>query len=62
MTPDDDWGTFLRVEGTKAIEWAAGYLDRVGDMPVLSAASPDQIRAALPALIGNDTLLADSVG
>ncbi len=49
MNPDDDWGTFLRVEGAKALEWAAGYLDRVGDMPVLPSASPGQIRAALPA-------------
>lgn len=48
MNPDDDWGTFLRVEGAKALEWAAGYLDRVGDMPVVPSASPGQIRAALP--------------
>ena len=48
MNPDDDWGTFLRTEGAKALEWAAGYLDRVGELPVLPSASPGQIRAALP--------------
>ncbi len=48
MDPDDDWGTFLRTEGAKALEWAAGYLDRVGELPVLPSASPGQIRAALP--------------
>ena len=48
MNPDDDWGTFLRVEGTKALEWAADYLDRVGDMPVLPSVTPGQLRAALP--------------
>jgi aromatic-L-amino-acid decarboxylase len=48
MGPDDDWGAFLRTEGAKALEWAAGYLDRVGELPVLPSASPGQIRAALP--------------
>lgn len=48
MDPDDDWGTFLRTEGAKALEWAAAYLDRVAELPVLPSASPGQIRAALP--------------
>lgn len=49
MTPDDDWGAFLRVEGAKALEWAASYLDRVSEGPVLHSATPGAIRAALPA-------------
>ncbi len=48
MDPDDDWGAFLRTEGAKALEWAAAYLDRVAELPVLPSASPGQIRAALP--------------
>ena len=48
MGPDDDWGAFLRTEGAKALEWAAAYLDRVAELPVLPSASPGQIRAALP--------------
>lgn len=49
MTPDDDWGAFLRVEGAKALEWAASYLDRVSEGPVLHSATPGAIRAVLPA-------------
>ena len=47
--PSDDWGTFLRVEGAKALDWAARYLDEVGDRPVLATAAPGSLRAALPA-------------
>ncbi len=40
----------FRDDGAAALEWAAGYLDGVRERrPVLSAASPGQIRAALPA-------------
>ena len=64
MTPDDDWGEFLRTEGAKALEWAAGYLDRVGELPVLPSAAPGDIRAALPATAPDapesfDAILAD---
>ena len=48
MRPDDDWGAYLRTEGAKALEWAATYLDRVGERPVLASASPGDIRATLP--------------
>lgn len=49
MRPDEDWGAFLRTEGAKALEWAAGYLDRVAELPVLPSVAPGDIRAALPA-------------
>ena len=38
----------LREEGPAALEWAASYLDRVGDLPVLAQVEPGAIRAALP--------------
>ena len=38
----------LRTDGIAALEWAAGYLDRVGDLPVLAQVNPGEIRAALP--------------
>jgi aromatic-L-amino-acid decarboxylase len=39
----------LRVDGQAALEWAAGYLERVGELPVLARVAPGEIRAALPA-------------
>jgi len=36
-------------DGQAALEWAAAYLERVGELPVLSPVEPGQIRAALPA-------------
>jgi aromatic-L-amino-acid decarboxylase len=38
----------LRADGRAALEWAASYLERVGDLPVLAAVSPGEIRARLP--------------
>jgi aromatic-L-amino-acid decarboxylase len=40
--------SFLRDEGPAALEWAASYLERVGDLPVLAQVEPGAIRAALP--------------
>ena len=45
---NDDWGEYLRVEGAKALEWAAGYLDGVGERPVAARVAPGEIRALLP--------------
>src|SRR5215212_5736210 len=38
----------FREEGAAALEWVASYLERVGELPVLSRAEPGEIRAALP--------------
>jgi aromatic-L-amino-acid decarboxylase len=40
--------TFLD-DGTLALEWAAGYRERVGDLPVLAGVEPGDVRALLPA-------------
>jgi aromatic-L-amino-acid/L-tryptophan decarboxylase len=40
--------TDLRVDGAAAIEWAASYLERVGELPVLAQVAPGEIRAQLP--------------
>jgi aromatic-L-amino-acid decarboxylase len=40
--------TDLRSDGAAALEWAASYLERVGDLPVLAQVSPGDIRARLP--------------
>jgi aromatic-L-amino-acid/L-tryptophan decarboxylase len=39
----------LRADGHAAIDWAADYLDRVGELPVLAQVAPGEIRARLPA-------------
>jgi aromatic-L-amino-acid decarboxylase len=39
----------LRKDGPAALEWAARYLERVGDLPVLAQVAPGEIRARLPA-------------
>ena len=41
--------TDLRSDGALALEWVASYLERVGELPVLSQVEPGAIRAALPA-------------
>ena len=41
--------TDLRVDGAAALEWAASYLERVGELPVLAQVAPGEIRARLPA-------------
>jgi len=38
----------FRDDGALALDWVASYLERVGELPVLSAVQPGQIRAALP--------------
>ncbi len=38
----------LRRDGQAALEWAASYLERVGDLPVLAQVKPGQIRDRLP--------------
>jgi aromatic-L-amino-acid decarboxylase len=40
--------TDLRADGVAALEWAAGYLERVGELPVLAQVAPGDIRAQLP--------------
>lgn len=40
--------TDLRDDGAAALEWAASYLERVRELPVLSRVEPGEIRAALP--------------
>ena len=39
----------LRADGHAAVDWAADYLERVGELPVLAQVKPGEIRAALPA-------------
>jgi aromatic-L-amino-acid decarboxylase len=41
--------TDLRSDGYAAIDWAADYLERVGELPVLAQVAPGDIRARLPA-------------
>jgi aromatic-L-amino-acid decarboxylase len=42
-------GTDLRSDGQAVLEWAAAYLERVGELPVLAQVAPGDIRARLPA-------------
>jgi aromatic-L-amino-acid decarboxylase len=39
----------FREDGAAALEWAARYLERVGELPVLAQVEPGAIRASLPA-------------
>jgi aromatic-L-amino-acid/L-tryptophan decarboxylase len=39
----------FRADGHAAVDWAADYLDRLGDLPVLSRAAPGELSAKLPA-------------
>ncbi|HET8752063.1 MAG TPA: aminotransferase class V-fold PLP-dependent enzyme [Gaiellaceae bacterium] len=39
----------LREDGAAALEWAARYLERVGDLPVLAQVEPGELSAKLPA-------------
>jgi aromatic-L-amino-acid decarboxylase len=41
--------TDLRSDGAAALEWAARYLERVDELPVLAQVKPGEIRARLPA-------------
>jgi aromatic-L-amino-acid/L-tryptophan decarboxylase len=38
----------LREDGPAALEWAARYMERVGELPVLAQVSPGEIRSRLP--------------
>lgn len=38
----------LRTDGAAVLEWAASYLERVRDLPVLSRVSPGDVRSRLP--------------
>jgi aromatic-L-amino-acid decarboxylase len=40
--------TDLRQDGAAALEWAAQYLERVGELPVLAQVRPGEIRSRLP--------------
>lgn len=44
MTPEE-----FRRNGYALIDWIAGYLERVGDLPVTSEVEPGDVRAMLPA-------------
>jgi aromatic-L-amino-acid/L-tryptophan decarboxylase len=39
----------LREDGPAALDWVAGYLERVGELPVLAQVSPGEVRSSLPA-------------
>ena len=39
----------FREDGYSAVDWAADYLDRVGDLPVLAQVAPGELSARLPA-------------
>jgi aromatic-L-amino-acid decarboxylase len=38
----------IREDGAAALEWAARYLERVGELPVLARVRPGEVRRALP--------------
>jgi aromatic-L-amino-acid decarboxylase len=38
----------FRGDGDAALDWVAGYLERVGELPVASSVSPGDVRAKLP--------------
>jgi aromatic-L-amino-acid decarboxylase len=40
----------FREDGAAALEWAAGYLERVGELPVLAQVKPGELSAQLPAV------------
>jgi len=40
----------FREDGAAALEWAASYLERVGELPVLAQVEPGDIRSRLPAV------------
>jgi aromatic-L-amino-acid decarboxylase len=39
----------FREDGAAAVDWAAGYLDRVGELPVLAQVEPGELSTKLPA-------------
>ena len=38
----------FREDGYAAVDWAAGYLDRVADLPVLAQVKPGELSERLP--------------
>jgi aromatic-L-amino-acid/L-tryptophan decarboxylase len=44
----DAEGVSFREDGHAAVDWAADYLERVGDLPVLARVKPGEIRSRLP--------------
>ncbi len=42
-------GSVLREHGPAAVQWAAGYLERLRELPVLAQVTPGEIAASLPA-------------
>ena len=46
--------TDFREDGAAALEWAAGYLERVGDLPVLAQVKPGELSAQLPVAAPED--------
>ena len=44
----------FREDGALALEWVASYLERAGELPVLSQVEPGAIRAALPGAAPDD--------
>ena len=38
----------FREDGYRAVDWAADYLERMGELPVLAQVEPGDIRARLP--------------
>ena len=38
----------FRKDGAAALEWAASYLERVGELPVLAQVEPGELSAQLP--------------
>ncbi len=43
----------FREDGAEALEWAARYLERVGELPVLAQVEPGSVRTRLPASAPN---------
>jgi aromatic-L-amino-acid decarboxylase len=43
MTPDE-----FRRHGHEVVEWVAAYMERVGELPIVPAVQPGEIRAKLP--------------
>jgi aromatic-L-amino-acid/L-tryptophan decarboxylase len=43
MTPDE-----FRRHGHALVEWVAAYQERVGELPIVPAVAPGEVRAALP--------------
>jgi aromatic-L-amino-acid decarboxylase len=46
--PEEAAEVDLRRDGAAALEWAASYLERVGELPVLPDVRPGDVRARLP--------------